>query len=245
MLLTRLRHNGLAMHLPLRTAPALAGPGLAGRKIRLPGLRGLTLVEVMFALTIQAVVMLALIGSFIQSRRLTESTVLNAAATSLVYGLIEQMKELDYQNLVPNTGVDPSVPVDGLGNPTATPPYVRLRINQNKVVWLQCVYTPATTSDPNPTPKGPTSTPAATATAADVGAIDNYIGSIPLSTVTGTTSQQINLNIWLWVDEIPKASDDVTDAKKVTMVYTYSYVDGNITRVVRDREVFIRTRYEQ
>lgn len=199
----------------------------------------------MFALTIQAVVMLALIGSFIQSRRVTESTVLNAAATSLVYGLIEQMKELDYENLIPNTEADPSVPVDGSGNPTASPPYIRLRINQTKVVWLQCVYTQATESDPNPTPKGPTSTPAATATAADVGAIDNFIGSIPLSTVTGTTSQQINLNVWLWVDEIPKASDEVTDAKKVTMVYTYSYVDGNITRVVRDREVFIRTRYEQ
>ncbi|HVZ64839.1 MAG TPA: prepilin-type N-terminal cleavage/methylation domain-containing protein [Lacunisphaera sp.] len=233
------------MYPHIRSAPAAAGPGFPGSQSRLPGLRGLTLVEVMFALTIQAVVMLALIGSFIQSRRLTESTVLNAAATSLVYGLIEQMKELDYQNLIPNTDVDPSVPVDGSGNPTASPPYVRLRINQNKLVWIQCVYTPATESDPTPTPKGPTSTPSATATAADVGAIDNYIGSIPLSTVTGTASQQINLNIWLWVDEIPKSSDDVTDAKKVTMVYTYSYLDGNVTRVVRDREVFIRTRYEQ
>ena len=85
----------------------------------------------------------------------------------------------------------------------------------------------------------------ASATAASVGAVDNYIGAIPLSTITGTTSQQINLNLWLWVDEMPNSSDEVTDVKKVTLVYTYSYVDGNRTRVVRDREVFLRTRYEQ
>lgn len=199
----------------------------------------------MFALVIQAIVMLALIGSFIQSRRVTESTVLHAAATSLVYGLIEQMKELDYTNLVPNTETDPSVPNDASGNPTVTPPYIRLRISQNKVVWLKCVYTPATAANPNPTPLGPTTTPDASATAASVGAVDNYIGAIPLSTITGTTSQQINLNLWLWVDEMPNSSDEVTDVKKVTLVYTYSYVDGNRTRVVRDREVFLRTRYEQ
>jgi hypothetical protein len=199
----------------------------------------------MFALIIQATVMLALIGSFIQSRRVTESTVLHAAATSLVYGLIEQMKQLDYTNLIPNTEVDPSVPNDSFGNPTVTPPYVRLRISQNKVVWIKCVYTQATATNPTPTPQGPTTTPSPAATAASVGAIDNFIGAIPLSTITGTTSQQINLNVWLWVDEIPSTANEVTDVKKVTMVYTYSYVDGNRTRVVRDREVFIRTRYEQ
>jgi hypothetical protein len=78
-----------------------------------------------------------------------------------------------------------------------------------------------------------------------VGAIENFIGSIPLSTVTGTTAQQINLDIWVWIDEIPDAANDVSEVKKVTVVYTYSFIDGRTTRTIRDREVFLRTRFDQ
>ena len=203
------------------------------------GLRAVSLVEVMFALVIQATVMLAMIGSFIQSRRVTESTVLHAAATSMVYGIIEQIKQLDYTTLLPNYEADPAEPDD------LDPPYVRVRINQDKIVWLRVAHTTAPTDGSDPTPAAPTTTPASDATAASVSAIDNFIGNIPLSTVTGTASQQINLNLWIWIDEIPESDDDVSDVKKITVVYTYSYQDGSITRTVRDREVFLRTRYEQ
>jgi hypothetical protein len=193
----------------------------------------------MVSMTLMATVALAFLSTFIQSRRVTESSVLHAAATSMVYGIIEQIKQLDYTTLLPNYETDPSEPA-GL-----TPPYVRVRINQDKVVWLRVVHTPAPTDGSEPTPAAPTTTPAATASAASVGAIDNFIGSLPLSTVTGSASQQINLNLWVWIDEIPNAGDDVSEVKKITVVYTYSYLDGSVTRIVRDREVFLRTRYEQ
>lgn len=195
---------------------------------------GLTLVEVMVSLTLMATVMVGFIGSFIQSRRVTESNVLHAAATSMIYGVIEQIKQLDYSDLLPNYETDPFAPV------TLTPPYLRVRINQSTVVWLKVVHTPA----PG-TPQAPTTTPSASATAASVSAVQNYIGSIPLSTVTGTTAQQINLDIWVWIDEIPDTTNDVSEVKKVTVVYTYSYVDGSSIRTVRDREVFLRTRFDQ
>lgn len=188
----------------------------------------------MVALMLMATVMVAFIASFVQSRRVTESNVLHAAATSMIYGMIEQMKQLDYSTLLPNYEVDPFAPV------AKTPPYIRVRINQSSVVWLQVVHTAA----PG-TPQAPTTTPSATATAASVSATQNFIGSIPLSTVTGTTSQQINLDIWVWIDEIPDPSNDVSEVKKVTVVYTYSYQDGKSTRTVRDREVFLRTRFDQ
>jgi hypothetical protein len=197
------------------------------------GCRGVTLVETMVALTLMATVMLAFIGTFIQSRRVTESSVLHAAATSMIYGLIEQIKELDYSTQIPSNDVDPYAPS------TLTPPYVRVRINQSTVVWLRVVHTPSTS-----TPQGPTTTPGPSVTAASLGAIDNWIGAIPLSTVTGTTSQQINLNIWLWIDDIPNVAQDVADAKQCTMVYTYSFQDGDRTRTIRDREVFLRTEYD-
>jgi len=77
----------------------------------------------------------------------------------------------------------------------------------------------------------------------DIGAIDNYLGNLPLSTVTGTTSQDLALNLWIWIDEI--SGKDADEVKKVTIVYTYSYMDGGKERVVRNREVFLRTRYDK
>jgi len=188
---------------------------------------------------LMATVMIGFLGANIQSRRITESSVLHAAATSMIYGIVEQIKQLDYVTLLPNYETDPFAPTG------KTPPYLRVRLNQSQVVWLEVVHTLASTADAPTTPQGPTTTPATTAAAADVGAISNFLGSIPLSTVTGTTSQQINLDIWVWIDEIPDADDDVTEVKKITVVYTYSYLDGSVERVVRDREVFLRTRYDQ
>jgi type II secretory pathway pseudopilin PulG len=194
----------------------------------------MTLLEVVVAMVLMATVMLGFISTFVQSRRVTESNVLHAAATSMIYGMIEQIKQLDYATLLPNYEVDPYAPV------TKTPPYLRVRINQSSVVWLKVVHTTA-----SGTPQAPVALPSPSATAASVGATQNFIGAIPLSTVTGTTSQAINLDIWVWIDEIPDPANDVTEVKKITVVYTYSYQDGQSTRTVRDREVFIRTRFDQ
>lgn len=199
----------------------------------------MTLVETMLSMTLLAMTLLGFLGSFVQSRRVTESSVLHAAASGVVYGIIEQMKGIDYTTLLPSATIDDADPDVPSG---ATEPYynVRVRINQDKTVWLRAVFTAA-----GATPQAPTTTPPPGATAASVGAIDNFIGSIPLSTVTGTTSQNISLNLWLWIDEIPDADRDVAHVKKITLVFTYSYLDGGRTRTVRDREVFIRTRYDQ
>lgn len=202
--------------------------------------RGLTLVEVMVAMTIMATVMLGFLGTFLQSRRISESSVLHAAASSMVYGLIEQIKGLEYTKSLPSTDNDYTNddPPVLLGEA----PFVRVRLNQDRTVWLRVVHTKVTDS-PN-TPKGPTTTPLASATAASLNAIDNFLGAVPLSTVTGTTSQQLSLNLWIWIDELAPTGD-VTEVKKITVVYTYSYMDGSRERIVRDREVFLRTRFDQ
>lgn len=203
--------------------------------------RALTLVEVMVSMALLATVMVGFISTFVQSRRTTESSVLHAAATALVYGMVEQIKALDYSTLLPSMEVDPDAP-DAIENDV---PYIRVRVNQDLTVWLRCVYTPAPADGSDPTPAAPNTTPGPLVKAADIGAIDNFIGDIPLSTVTGTTSQDLSLNLWVWVDEIPDADRDVTEVKRVTVVYTYSYLDGSVERVIRDRESFLRTRYDQ
>ncbi|WP_414660536.1 type IV pilus modification PilV family protein [Horticoccus sp. 23ND18S-11] len=195
----------------------------------------MSLVEVMVALTLLAGVMVLFITSFLHSRRVTESSVLNAACTSLVYGIVEQMKGFDYEGLMPSYDIDAAAPAAVRD----LPPYIRVRINQDRTVWLRVVHTASGA------PQAPTTTPLPTATAASLGAIDNFIGSLPLSTVTGSASQELSLNLWIWIDEIPDTAKDVSEVKKVTVVYTYSYQDGGSTRTIRDREVFLRTRYDQ
>jgi prepilin-type N-terminal cleavage/methylation domain-containing protein len=219
----------------------LSGPDTtvrpAARVVRkAPRQSGLTLVEVMVAMTLMAAVMLGFISTFLQSRRVTESSVLHAAATSLMYGIIEQIKGLSYTDLLPSTAVDDDAPADVKNNP----PYLRIRINQDVTKWIRVVYTQA----PN-APKAPTVTPAPTDPASAYGAIDNFLGDLPLSTVTGTTSQDLALNLWVWIDEIPDSSRDVSDVKKITIVYTYSYLDGGSERIVRNREVFVRSQYDK
>ncbi len=213
-------------------------PARDSRALR--SIRALTLVEVMVSITLMATVMLGFIGTFLQSRRATETSILQSAATSLVYGLLEQMKGLDYTTLMPSYDVDDYADDE---DATKVPPYIRLRIHQDKPVWLRVVHT-RSTDDPN-TPKAPLTCPSITATAASLGAIDNHIGNLPLSTVTGTASQDLSLNLWVWIDEIPDTAKDVSDVKRITVVYTYQFRDANGTKTVRDMEVFLRTRYDQ
>lgn len=195
----------------------------------------MTLVEVLVAMLLLSMGLLAFLGTFIQSRRVTEGSVLHAAASSLVYGLIEQIKGLDYTSV-----------------PSGSPSEIRLRVTPDinvdsdndgvpdGIVALRVVYTQA----PD-TAAAPLTTPAIDATAASLGAIDNIIGPLPLSSTTGTQSQTLTINLWVWVDEIPLTERDVKDVKKVTIVYTYQFNDGIRTRTIRDREVLLRTRFDQ
>lgn len=207
---------------------------VSAARVRRAANGGLSLVEVMVSLAILAAFMIGFLMAFVQSRRLTETSIMHAAATSIVYGIIEQIKQLDYSSSVPSQVADPGDP----GN--TTPPLIRIRLSQNTLKWLRVVHTPAPGS-----PQAPTVTPAPTASAASVGAIDNPLGSLPLSTVVGARSQSIDLNLWIWVDELPDAAKDVSEVKKITVVYTYSFQTGSNTRTVRNREVFLRTRYDQ
>lgn len=218
--------------LPSRGRSTLTHQLPAARRRR----RGLTLVEVMVSLTLMATCMMGFLSAFLQSRRVTESSVLHAAASSLMYGIVEQVKGLAYTELLPSISEDEDAPADIRDKP----PYMRIRINQDVTKWLRVVYTPA----PG-TPKAPNTCPAINVKSADIGAIDNFLGALPLSTVTGTTSQDLALNLWIWIDEIPNSSNDVSEVKKITIVYTYSYMDGSHERVIRNREVFLRTRYDK
>jgi len=221
---------------------------------RLRSARALTLPEVMISLMVMTLFMLGFFTTYIQSRRITERSVMTAAATSLIYGIIEQIKELNLTNLAPCTTVDvyqagqttPTVvpACDAFpGSSAKAPPYIRVRLNQDQITWLQCVYN-TTTTPLAPTTVPPSNSTAATLTAAGYGnptVPDNVIGPLALSNYTNTASQPLTMHVWIWVDNVANASADLPVAWQFTVVYSYTYMDGANTRTIVDREQFVRT----
>jgi len=200
----------------------------------------MTLIEAVIAMFIFGVMMLGFLSTFMNSRSLTEKSIMHASATTIVYGIIEQIKGLDYSSALPGSPADPAD-----NNSPQINPYLRVKIDQNRPYWLKVKYTPASTATTPTTPAAPLTTPSPTASAADVGMTnyDNVLDPIKLSSVGN--AQSITPQLWIWIDEIPDTTRDVTDVKRVTVVYTYKFDTGAGIMTVRDREVFLRTRYNQ
>ena len=72
---------------------------------RAPGSRlpassfGLTMVEVMVSLGVLAMLMLGLFAALLQSRRLTEASIYQNSANTVIQGYIEQMKNMEFEEL--------------------------------------------------------------------------------------------------------------------------------------------------
>ena len=188
----------------------------------------------MIAMFIMGAFMLGFLDTFLHSRRLAEGSVLEAASTTVISGLVEQMKMLDFDTQTPITATDSEQALyDAFPGPTTkTAPYIRIRLNQSQATWLQCLYNTNTSA-----PLAPTSTP--TSLAALDPARRNVIGPLELSSTTGTRSQPLTLQLWIWVDSI--SGNDVSEARVVTIVYAYNVAEGNNTRTFIRRLAFVRT----
>src|SRR3954470_3840668 len=97
--------------------------------------RALTLVESMIAMALTATFLVGFIVTFIGSRRVTENSVMHAAATSIVYGIIEQIKQADYTSNLPSLVADPNDPDTSIPNTNT----LRVRLNQTTSKWLRTV----------------------------------------------------------------------------------------------------------
>lgn len=60
---------------------------------------GLTIVEVMVSLGVLAMLMMGLFASLLQSRRLTEASIYQNSANTIIQGYIEQMKNMEFEEL--------------------------------------------------------------------------------------------------------------------------------------------------
>lgn len=213
----------------------------------------MTLVEVLIASGVLALTLGGLLATFLQSRRLTEGSVYQNAALTIVQGYIEQLKNMDIGEMV--GGYDAS------GNPQLATGSFSLPVYYSDAT-LDQIQT-STGNPPAITLINNGVTPAGGAvvdnlksfdmakdlTALDMANVDNLsyattsqvtwpsvwpgARNYPASTVR-TGKNDLRLNLWVWIKDESVAAQRTSKVYSITLVYTWAYNDGGKVRYVSD-----------
>lgn len=188
----------------IRPAAALSRPpGNLARLLRLGSRRhaAFTLVEVLIAAIILTVTCSGILGMMIQSRRLTEGSIVQNSIVTVMQGYIEQVKSMEYSLLALSLPSAPAV------NPTIP------------------TVLDATTADPLTLSWGtpPVTLPAIGTT--PIGAVANT-KSIAIKNPVVNPNDTLTLTIWVWVQDLTDLPNNVGGTKAITMIYTYQARDG-------------------
>jgi len=176
----------------------------------------MTLVEVMIAAMVMTILMGGILTTIIQTRRLTEGSIVQNSANTILQGYIEQMKNMAFDtDLVcsPVSAPNPYVAGTSLSVPCA---------RDETVAGQDPIYLSAGTP-PSSLPAIGTVPP---------GAVDNP-HAIAIKTPPVNPSDTLNLNLWVWVTDLTDAASNVTQSKAITIIYTYDFLDGGRVRSVR------------
>jgi len=195
----------------------------------------MTLVEVIFALAILAMLLMGILATMIQSRRLTETSISQTLASTIAQSYMEQLKgcsiaqlanwnanssaQLGTSYLLPNFSADNTA--DPMYTSTGTPPAL-------------------TSLTPGVTPGG--------------GAVDNFKDYNPNAAGYGTSTSNattwaalwpggsssgfsaafnqspqvddLHMNFWIWIYDFGAASTAVSQVYGITIIYTWQVRDG-------------------
>lgn len=188
------------------------------------------MVEIMVAGAVMGIMSLGMLQAMLQSRRVTEGSILQNSALNIMQGYIEQLKNMDYADLT----VSPAV---GAGS-------VEIDLTPDN----ELDNDPTDTSiDPLILPlqlshgTAPTTVPAIGASA-PLGAVDNERRVlIRYTSLTPTEADRITVNFWIWVKDLTGEVTDLSEAKSITIIYTYTVRDGGRIKRFRHQIRSIRT----
>jgi hypothetical protein len=169
----------------------------------------MTLVEVVVAVGLIAIVSTSLIATSILARRLTEIAVYQSSVASIMQGYLEQIKNMPYDML-------PLSPPNGTSMAEGTYTSMYKLATQKDDVTADPLYlsplaplTPANISPPN--------VPAAV--------YDN------VKVFDVNRASDLTIHIWVWIeDKTPAGFGATQQAKAITLVYMWQIQDGSTTR---------------
>lgn len=204
--------------------PAQPDPSSAAHSDR-TRLRALTLIEVIVASSVLGMVIVGSLAGLIQSRKLTEGSIYQNAALTVVQGYLEQIKEADFANvpyyqgstLIPGNSNDP---IAGLPSSKRNKA-IKTLLNNTDVDTLASPDG-ETLSDylliSSGSPVDPSSVvPSATL---PTGVEDN-LKQIDVNQTT-STNDDLQLRLWVWVQDASNNGVDATQVRSITIVYQWA-----------------------
>jgi hypothetical protein len=201
----------------------------------------MTLVEVAIALSILALSLGGILAALIQSRRLTEGSVSQNSALTIVQGYVEQMKNMELMQIVNSTTDPASGGIASLGSSFSIP----TRYKEPPATGSDDGLDPLNTSTgappslssitPGVTPSGVVDNlkdfsdnsglqGAATAWSTIWPGAKNY--PTPSSLVQTSTAYpgDLHLNMWVWVQDL--SGGNAANVYGITVIYTWQFTDG-------------------
>ncbi len=183
--------------------------------------RAMTLVEVMFASVILTMVVLGVLQGSLQSRRMTEGSVRQAAVASLVQGYLEQIKSIKYGDLT----VSPSVtPGTGLVTDWNSINLVVLK-DSNQANTTICLAAGT----------APASLPVISTLPTDASLHTEAVDIDNVNSGTDNTT----LSMWIWVNDM--TGSNVVNCKSIIIVYQWTVRDGGRIRAYSDMMRTVRS----
>ena len=199
----------------------------------------MTLVEVMVALTIVVMVFAGTLAGLVQSRRLTEGSLAQSNAQAAVASYMEQLKSMPIYQLIG----DPNQTVDNAGNytPNLGASFSLPTIQNDSTAGADPLMTSNGTAIPTISSLIPGQTPTGVidnlkevpANPSNPGSATTWNAVWPaaqLSTAneTNTTpmSNNLHVNIWVWVTDLSGTSTYAQNVYGITMIYTWQFKDG-------------------
>ena len=191
--------------------------------------RGMTLVEVMVATLILAIVTAAVFSAFVTAERLTEVTVTSTQVNAIVQGYLEQILAVNYTSL--NLSAAAGTVITG-----------SYSTNSINLIPLQQNQTTTTTLVLSPLPRlNPTSlTTSFNSGAVPSGVFDNTL------TYSINRPNDLTLHLWVWVEDLtPAGVTPIQQVEGITIIYLATTSFGGKSRYaigsVRDMRSIVPT----
>lgn len=188
-------------------------------------LGGFTLIEIVVAATLLSFAVVGVLGSLIHSRRLTEGSIYQNGAVTVVQGYIEQMKNMEFANLPYTTS---SGTVVAGGGATATLIPTKLNASTDDPLTIS---TSTTIPDISTLTLSPSSI---------TGVADN-IKTIDISSTPSQTSDDLRINLRVWIQDISNPALDATQVRAIIIQYAWREGGSPNARIQRSTVRTIRS----
>lgn len=173
----------------------------------------MSLFEVCIAIGVLTLLLAGILAALLQSRRLTEGSIYQNSALTIVQGYLEQVKNMEFAslpyydksgNLVPGSGSSSTEVTTRIDEATTDP----LLISSGSPPDLASI---------TPGGSGPTGTV-------------NNDKIIDINQTPTSTNDDLRLRLWVWIQDISDGTVDATEVRAITIIYHYRLTDGTRSR---------------